>query len=139
MIYVCNTGLDCADCIGGCEANLEFFEPQLEEQIQMGVYINPTTCTKETWLASFGAEIERKSDTLKDLVGEGDWLVCLVDNGAFTAAGVMFSQREFEAFYWEGDPRPKRWFVVSGDDLKEVLGEEGYNKLTTMKDRTHGL
>jgi len=23
MFYECNTGLDCEDCVGGCEANLE--------------------------------------------------------------------------------------------------------------------
>jgi|GEM_PF-4500769 len=23
-MYICNTGLDCEDCIGGCEQNLEW-------------------------------------------------------------------------------------------------------------------
>jgi hypothetical protein len=38
MIYECNTGLDCQECIGGCSQNLEYvgddeFQEQLDKYI----------------------------------------------------------------------------------------------------------
>jgi len=32
MLYICNTGLDCEDCIGGCEDNLEVYDNTSDER-----------------------------------------------------------------------------------------------------------
>jgi len=45
--------------------------------------------------------------------------VCLVDNGAFTAAAVCYDERELEAFKRD-DGRRKAWFQVHKDDLYTV-------------------
>lgn len=89
----------------------------------MGLYINPEIITKEEWLLSNG-----------DPVGLPSWpppedkcLVCLVDNGVFTAAGVAYSQREFDAFNQPDDSRPKRWYLVATDRVREVVGDKAFN------------
>ena len=74
----------------------------------MGFYIDPTQETKEQWLARNAQEgplvVEKNVD--------GDNVaVCLVDNGAFTAAGICWCQEELEAFK-QPDGRMKIWFWV---------------------------
>jgi hypothetical protein len=36
-------------------------------------------------------------------------LVCVVDNGHFAAAGYCDSEKEFDAFTYHADNRPKTW------------------------------
>ena len=83
----------------------------------MGCYINPKDCTKEEFLRKKGLEIlgpEWPSD-------DDYALICLVDNGVFTAAGICCSQWERDAFAVE-DGRPKRWFMVKKSELAEFMG-----------------
>lgn len=81
----------------------------------MGNYVNPTNMPKETWLILNGEET-----TEPCAISESHLPVCLVDNGPFTAAGVGVDAREVEAFNQPGDFRPKRWFKVSREALREV-------------------
>ena len=86
----------------------------------MGYYIDPPDMSKEEFLRKHGT-------LMKEVPSEydfsGDSLpICLVDNGLFTAAGIMYSQRELDAFK-HPDGRPKFWFEVSREDLKPY-----YNK-----------
>ena len=84
----------------------------------MGYYINPTDCTKEAWLQQNGTEIPPM--TAKELVeADGEQMpVVLVDNGAFTAAGVAYSAGALMAFFGPHDHRPKRVYAVDREKLK---------------------
>ena len=92
----------------------------------MGIYINPTSGTKETWLEEhniFRTKHFSQDPNLEELVTKVDYKdyfpVCLVNNGLFTAAAVGDTPREFDCFK-QIDGRPKLWYVVS----KEYLMDE---------------
>lgn len=97
----------------------------------MGLYINPTDCTKEEWLAKNGEAIdvmiygdslqEQRAGIEYELSEQDEEYVpvCLVDNGAFTAAGICTNTRELSAFLRE-DGRPKLWFLVPVQALVAV-------------------
>lgn len=86
----------------------------------MSYYINPPDCTKEefleanaTWRAT-GFDPHKQGD---------DVLVCLVDNGMFTAAGICYSDGERQAFA-HPDGRYKIWFYVPLEKLRPFLFEQ---------------
>lgn len=82
----------------------------------MGYYINPETGNKEDWLKDHGQSI---STTDLDNFDFTDNLpVCLVNNGAFTAAGIAFDIRELAEFNRPDDIRSRKWYSVSRDNLK---------------------
>lgn len=87
----------------------------------MGLYINPPDMTKETWLINNAIDataligVERSWAT----VPEGTLPVCVVDNGAFTAAGIAFDEQEYNAFNRDDD-RAKFFVLVPIDKLLEV-------------------
>lgn len=89
----------------------------------MGLYINPIGQTKEEWLGEHGA----RAVPVPDMFEAGQEMepkhypVCLIQNSLFTAAGICFSQREYEEFRIE-DGRRKIWFMVNEDDLDAVAG-----------------
>ncbi len=109
----------------------------------MGYYIDPPEGTKEEWLNFHGVEV----------AGDLRWghppdtvLVCLVDNGPFTAAGICYNGAEFNEFRAldptheeiaestaraekqginafnldTGDQRPRTWYAVPRSDIIEV-------------------
>lgn len=89
----------------------------------MGYYVNPPGVPKEEWLLSHGKAAQAIAPDGPP--PEGRAWVCIVNNGAFTAAGVVYSQGELEAFSEPGDRRPKMWVQVPKDDLTiEVVGDE---------------
>lgn len=82
----------------------------------MGLYINSTQngqlgYDKVKGLIDAGAKVLGRSTPEYQ-----DNLICVVDNGAFEAAGYAFDKREFECFA-EPDPRPKVW--LTWDRVKE--------------------
>lgn len=86
----------------------------------MGSYINPPDMTKEEFLAKNGTPIS-KQEFLSAIFEDNDKrIVVLVNNGAFTAAAIMFSSRELQ--YWqEPDTRPAKYFSCPLDLLKPYL------------------
>jgi hypothetical protein len=89
------------------------------ELFLMGYYINPKNGTKEQWLAEHGTPITpavAKAHVTGDKV-----VVCLVDNGAFTAAGIGYDDTERNAFA-QPDSRPKLWYLVE----RGRLVQEGF-------------
>jgi hypothetical protein len=86
----------------------------------MGYYINPRTQTKEEFLDENGilltGDLEAKMPDNPDYA-----LVCLVGNGAFTAAGVAYSKRERDAFNDPSDTREKSWYWVPKWKLYPVV------------------
>ncbi len=85
----------------------------------MGYYINPKGISKEQYLEKHGETMSSPSFRALDKTKA---LVCLVDNGRFTAAGICYSNNEFEAFNEASDDRPKRWFSVP----KQILIDDGF-------------
>ena len=83
----------------------------------MGLYVNPTATTKEDWLAEnlrgsvFISAAEYWLPRYNSYREAGLVPVVLVDNGAFTALAVAYSQAEAEDFGRE-DGRTKLFAVV---------------------------
>ena len=82
----------------------------------MGIYIDPKEGTKEMWLEDFAVEVPSVE---WDEVPEDTLPVVLVNNGAFTAAGIAYCRRELKAFQMPDD-RPMRWFIADVADLIAV-------------------
>lgn len=82
----------------------------------MGYYINPPNMTKEEWLAFNGRKLSGAPARHRF---EDDVAVCLLDNGAFTAAGICYSQQELEAFQGS-DGRRRRWFYVHREKIYKL-------------------
>lgn len=90
----------------------------------MGVYVNPLDETKEVWLRregklAHGVDLESLFDANGKPIGN-DRIVCLVNNGPFTAAAVAYNKREYLEFTRSNDHRPKTWFIVDKDKLESV-------------------
>lgn len=87
----------------------------------MGYYINPTTSTKEAWLKENAKAITRTHAENFDLSNREQALVVLINNGAFTAAGIAYDNNERAALMYE-DGRPRNYFVVETEKLNEDVG-----------------
>jgi len=87
----------------------------------MGCYINPQDMSKEEWLSTNGIRL-----TEAPLFNDNSSMlpVCLVDNGAFTAAAIAYSEHVLEVFGDPRDIRPKKWYLVE----KTKLTESGFLK-----------
>lgn len=81
----------------------------------MGYYVNPPNQTKEAWLRDNGFEMPSPGSP----IAACDAMVCLIDNGFMTAAGIAYCDGELDQFA-SPDGRPKRWFAVSKAKLVEV-------------------
>lgn len=93
----------------------------------MGCYVDPEDMSKEQWLAANATEIAPGTEDQFTL-RPGEVLVCLVDNGPFTAAGVAYSPQERRVFANPDDGRPKRWFVASIEDVRKVSPYDSYTR-----------
>lgn len=87
----------------------------------MGCYINPPHQAKEIWLAHNALEELTEGQVRGRKWTEDPLVVCLVDNGAFSAAGIAFSLNELQIFL-SRDHRPKLWFLVERKKLNPYLG-----------------
>lgn len=87
----------------------------------MGLYINPMNISKEQWLLQHTTKTFGRTppSSIND-VADDEAIVCLVDNGPFTAAAVTCTQHELEVFLDPDDQRPKAWFVVKKNAVKDV-------------------
>ena len=55
-------------------------------------------------------------------IPEGKALICVVDNVAFEAAGLVYSQSELEAFTVPSDHRMKTWLLMDKAKAHELAG-----------------
>ncbi len=101
----------------------------------MGLYVNPTTQSKEAWVQQHAIALHRTGDAVTggrhgEIISSGRVPLVLVDNGIFTALGVLYSQHEAEDFARE-DGRPKLFITVDraalADDASGV-GEEALRR-----------
>lgn len=84
----------------------------------MGYYLNPKAMSKKDWLDTYAVRINRAPP--RQFRDEEHIVICLVDNGFFTAAGIAFSQAELEAFTYE-DGREKIWYTIP---IKDLIAED---------------
>jgi hypothetical protein len=87
-----------------------------EKRDEMGYYVNPRTESKEQFLAREGRSISPKWGEQKP----DETIVVLIDNGFFTAAGIAYDEKEFQAFTSPTDNRPKTFYAVNTDKLRTV-------------------
>lgn len=89
----------------------------------MGLYLNPSNGTKEEWLEANGVLMDGipTIDDFNEDVANGYIPVVHLDNGAFTAAGFIYNERELQAFTRSDEMRPRKFYLVPRDKaLAEV-------------------
>ena len=101
----------------------------------MGCYVNPENETKEAWLEREGRPATqdeiiaiREGRVVENFLAKGVLPVVVVNNGLFTAAGVLYSDREAIAFSDPTDYRPKSYFVATLEKLRAVSPLDYYLK-----------
>ena len=89
----------------------------LRKDKSMGEYINidPDEGTKEEWLITNGKLLDHTPHGFTDTADS--FFVCLVDNGPFTAASIMYDETEHLEFTRSDDVRPRKYYSVSKDKL----------------------
>ena len=93
----------------------------------MGLYLEPREDKRE-WMESNGM---RASVSSFEAIPSDQVFVCMIDNGAFIALAVAYSEREFDYFLTTKDDRPKEWYLVDKNIAKSVTDPEiwdGYMK-----------
>ena len=84
----------------------------------MGYYINPVGKTKEVWLQENGMQLPG-IPPLPSTLPDTKRLLCYIDNGTFSALGVVFNDKEYEAFSGPYDKRRKVWVMVAKESLED--------------------
>ena len=97
----------------------------------MGQFINPSDQSKEQWLQSHAHQIHAGRAMPDNLHFDPnvERVLRWVDNGPFTALGVMYCKGELEACCRESetDPRQQKWYVVPKEFLADYSAG-GYEK-----------
>jgi hypothetical protein len=75
----------------------------------MGLYINPTSQTKEEFLLDHAKRITPEEFEAEP--ADGQVHLAWVNNGAFTALAIGFSQKERLAFLNPSDPRRRLYYT----------------------------
>lgn len=84
----------------------------------MGFYINPMWERKKDWLKREAFPIPRVQQYSE--VPDDKVAICLVHNGAFTAALVCVDQREIDAAFDPMDTRPKQWYLADREKVYPI-------------------
>jgi len=91
----------------------------------MGFYIQtPEAKGKANHLVkAYGASRLRVTPQWNE-VPEGKAAICVVDNGAFEAAGLAYSEEELRAFSEPTDRRPKTWLLMETKLAHKLAGRD---------------
>lgn len=93
----------------------------------MGAFINPIHGTAEQFLKEHGTEITQKQaekhDDFKD-----KFLVVVIDNYLFRAAGIAFSKAEKTVMTDPWEQRPRKFYLVDKEELLKVSNLAEYLK-----------
>lgn len=84
----------------------------------MGTYVNPQDMTKEEWLRK-NAKMVIRDDAINWNDFKEVFLICLIDNMIFSAAGIAFSAQERDAFL-QIEGRPTEFYCATKEDLLKV-------------------
>lgn len=88
----------------------------------MGFYIQGPTMGKVKFLIDeYKAQVFLKPDKFSD-IPKGFVLICVVSNGPFEAAAIIYSENEFQAFAQPTDTRPKTCLIM---DIKKAIELSG--------------
>jgi len=95
----------------------------------MGYYINPVNETKEAFCAR-QIPVSREAFLNFNWEDQSSFPICWMHNGAFTALGIAFSQREAEVFA-NMDGRPKKFYLAQTTELlkPETNADAGFMKV----------
>lgn len=55
-------------------------------------------------------------------ISKNQIFICVVDNGSFEAAAIIYNQKELKEFTRVGDTRHKVWLVMNKDIAEEMVG-----------------
>ena len=92
----------------------------------MGCYVNPKDMSKEEWLSRNAIPIEDATIDVKP----GEVILLLVNNGAFTALGVMYSEGELMSVLEDGiEKRPHSWWLSDIEAVRKVSPYDTYVNL----------
>lgn len=99
----------------------------------MGLYVNPESSSKEEWLRLNLRDLHRTGDAVTgakhaEILAAGRVPLVLVDNGMFTALGVLYDQREAADFARE-DGRSKIFATVDRAALADDASGVGEDQL----------
>jgi hypothetical protein len=84
----------------------------------MRIYVNPPGESKEAFLQREGVQCKVLH---WQFVPKGKLPVVLVDNPAFSAAGIAYTESALEEFTRESDTRPKRYYLVPIASLLDTV------------------
>jgi hypothetical protein len=90
----------------------------------MGFYVNPGNESKETFLQREGIVAPLLPKITWASVPKGFLPVTLINNGAFTAAGIAYCERELDTFTRLTDDRPRQLFMVKIEKLIPVADSD---------------
>jgi hypothetical protein len=89
----------------------------------MGYYIQGPALGKVFHLVNkYNANMVHVDDAEGALEDDKLAVICVVNNGAFEAAGYCFDHNEFLAFTDPKDDRPKTWLTMDKDKAEELSG-----------------
>lgn len=78
----------------------------------MGIYVNPVSSSKESFLHEHAREISRAQFKTHFQSGnKEDFALALIDNGPFYALGVAYKQGEIEEF--SNTSRPCKYYLIN--------------------------
>lgn len=91
----------------------------------MGLYLlnagqHPSKGKAETLAQTPGAETLDGPPASFDEIPEGKYLICVVDNGAWDAAGIAYSRNQFRRFTADPLRRPKVWLLLAAEVVEEL-------------------
>lgn len=92
----------------------------------MTQYLNPMTMSKEAFLEKHGVRIDEND--LKSHINDDRSVTCvvvLVDNGPFTAAGIICGEMDRRDFTDPNDFRPRSFYLVDTVDINNEGGVDG--------------
>jgi len=92
----------------------------------MGAYINPADESKEDFLLREGKLIPRP--LAYEDIPDDSYLIALIDNVTFTAAGVAFNEQEFMMMTDPDEARDVIYYIVPKDVVPQVSDVEEYTK-----------
>lgn len=86
----------------------------------MGFYIETEVLRqKADWLVvNEGAKRLDSPPLVIEEVSDDEMIICVVENGPFDAAGIIFDQHELDAFSYP-DERPRTWLTMKKEAVRK--------------------